>query len=378
MNHATSTIFPAAATASATLHIVLRADAGGPILAREAVREADLADVKSELWMAAALRRGRPDLSLESMPYRVVPRIADGENDVVSSYRLETTAATGESLGLAFTPSSLEPVAMRVAQRLLAEGTLSADTPLVWDVTATPGEAIEQVPTPVGDVIIREIPRAMDYMSVPIEVFRQDMRRLGGMTKPRDYPVFYAAEALIAASRHARRGGESPADAPPVESGAALLGVLCSCPRTGEFFAVVIAAEPIEHAEETRFSLTLSAASWDRIDARLDEMRRRYGDACRLLGQAHGHPFKPIDDVDLGTGKNQTASASCHTAHVSRDDIAWMRAVFAREPWQLCHIFGRDRAGKNVHALFGLRDGTLAWRGFSVICNFRPEMLASV
>src|SRR4051812_45697608 len=101
MKNATLNSFPAAATASATLHIVVRADAGEPILAREAVSEEDLADVKSELWMSAALRSGRPDLPLESMRCRVVPRIADGESEVVSSYRLETTAASGEAVGLA-------------------------------------------------------------------------------------------------------------------------------------------------------------------------------------------------------------------------------------------------------------------------------------
>jgi hypothetical protein len=54
-----------------------------------------------------------------------------------------------------------------------------------------------------------------------------------------------------------------------------------------------------------------------------------------------------------------------------------MHAVFAAAPYGLCHIFGKDGAGKDVHALYGLRNGTLAWRGYSVIRNFQPEWLYS-
>src|SRR5207249_4645497 len=114
-----------------------------------------------------------------------------------------------------------------------------------------------------------EIPRRLECLSMPIEIIRRDARPVG-QSKPRDFPVFYTAEALADASRHARRGQPQT---PPVESGAALLGPLCTCARTGEFFAVVIAAEPIEEADEKRFSLTLSAASWQRIESRLNELR---------------------------------------------------------------------------------------------------------
>jgi hypothetical protein len=344
-----------------TLQVAIRTSIDGPVLAREPVSDGDLGDMKSELWMRRVLRRGRPGVPLEAMPRRIVPRFGAGrDGNVITGYRLETTIA-GQRRALAFTPSSLEPVALRAVKRLIIEEKLPRGARVIFEVSATcRDDAAAKSPSPpADDVIIREIPRPLEYLTAPIQTLREDARPFG-RCRPRDFPAFFTSAALIDASRHARRGS---AQSPPVESGAALLGVLCSCPRTGEFFAVVCAAVPIEDAAEERLSLTLSARSWDRIDSALDDLRRRYGTpATRLLGQGHSHPFKPFacerpDEFD-------------HTAYVSRDDIAWSRAVFAREPYQLAHIFGKDASGGDVHALYGLRNGTLAWRGFSVIPRF--------
>jgi hypothetical protein len=353
-----------------TLQVVVRADGGdGPVLARETVGEGDLADVKSELWMNALLRRGRPDVPLAAMSCHVAPRFSQAGGNVIGGYRLETAAA-GRRAALAFTPSSLEPVALRAINRLLDAKKIAPLSRVCWEVTASCRDVADAAPAPeaaAGDVIVREIPRPLDYLRIAIEPWRAAARPSGAV-RPRDYPVFYTADALVGAARHARRGA---AAVPPVESGAALLGPLCSCPRTGEFFAVVCAAEPIEDAAEERFSLTLSAQSWDRIERRLDAMRRTYGsDAFRLLGTAHGHPFKPVDDTEAA---DASACPYHHTACVSRADIAFARAVFAREAYQLTHVFGKDGAGRDVHALFGLRNGTLAWRGFSVVREFYPR-----
>jgi hypothetical protein len=350
-----------------TMQVVVRHGAfDGPVLTRESVMEGDLGDVKSELWMNALLRRGRPEVPLAGMSCRVVPRFGGDGGNVIGGYRLQTPSG-GRIASLAFTPASLEPVALRAMKRLLDTKRLSPMSRVYWDVTANcrDGGDSAAAADARGDVIVREIPRPLDCLRLAIEPLRREARR-SGTVRPRDYPVFYTADALLDAARHARRGA---AFVPAVETGAALLGPLCSCPQTGEFFAVVCAAEPIEEAAEERFSLTLSARSWERIDMRLEEMRRRYGsDAFRLLGQAHGHPFRPMD-TETSEGRTQFH----HTAYVSTADIAWARAVFAGEPYQLTHIFGKNASGKNVHALFGLRNGTLAWRGFSVIAQFDPR-----
>jgi hypothetical protein len=58
------------------------------------------------------------------------------QDGVISAYRLETTSG-GKRMAMAFTPSSLEPVALRAAQRLLDQGEVRAKTTVVWDITAT-------------------------------------------------------------------------------------------------------------------------------------------------------------------------------------------------------------------------------------------------
>jgi hypothetical protein len=57
---------------------------------------------------------------------------------------------------------------------------------------------------------------------------------------------------------------------------------------------------------------------------------------------------------------------------LSQDDRRWTRAVFARQPWQLCHIFGLAARGDRVHGLFGLHGGRLRERGFFVLPEFDP------
>jgi hypothetical protein len=212
-------------------------------------------------------------------------------------------------------------------------------------------------------VVVHEIEKPLEVVRAPIETVKSTARWIGGALKRREFPAFYTADALADATRHCRRGWALD---PAIETGAALIGVLCSCPRTGEFFAVVTAAEPIEHAEETRLSLTFSATSWDAIEQRLEQLRKQSGCAAlRLLGQAHGHPFMPAQ-----CREDERSAIRAHTAYASSDDIAWSRSVFSREPWQLCHIFGRDSNGTAVHALHGLRNGTLMHRPFGVVQKF--------
>ena len=55
---------------------------------------------------------------------------------------------------------------------------------------------------------------------------------------------------------------------------------------------------------------------------------------------------------------------------VSAGDQTWSRAVFARQPWKLCQIFGWNARRERVEGLFGLRDGRLLERGYYVIPDF--------
>jgi hypothetical protein len=185
---------------------------------------------------------------------------------------------------------------------------------------------------------------------------------------PGEHPVFYTREALRMAERLARKGGRA---VPAVESGGVLVGPLCSCPDTGEMFAVITDVLEATDARARTFSLAYSGATWARIQAVMRAKERiRCRRADRILGQVHGHNFPPHgDDAScLECGERDTCR---HTsAFLSESDLRWCRAVFSGQPWQVSHIFGLDARGATVDAFFGQQDGRLAARGYRVVETF--------
>ena len=92
--------------------------------------------------------------------------------------------------------------------------------------------------------------------------------------------------------------------------------------------------------------------------------------AVRLLGQCHGHNFLP-------NGKTcehclQRPYCSLNNVFVSVDDQNWSRAVFCRQPWQLCHIFGLSARGDQLDSLHTLQNGRLSARGYFTLPSFDP------
>lgn len=74
-----------------------------------------------------------------------------------------------------------------------------------------------------------------------------------------------------------------------VESGGALFGSLAACPETGEFFPVIRDAIAVQEAEEKKFSLAYSGATWVRLQQIQRARQAAYpARADRLLGQTHG------------------------------------------------------------------------------------------
>jgi hypothetical protein len=353
--------------ASATLAVVLRADEGGPELTREAVTDADLLDAQSELWLAGCLRQGRPNVALDDLTIRVLPLAGRGGPRCLG-FALEADGVGGDAPRLEFGVHALGHVASRAARRLLESGALKTGDTYYYEVHAAARPSLRAAAASgVAGMKLsaRSAPPVFEEVVLPPLLERA---RTVGELDERNCPVFYTEEALARAERLARKGTESQ---PPIETGAVLIGPLCSCPRTGEFFAVVCEALEVRDAEEREFSLTYSGKSWARIQAVMKARQTQPATrAHRILGQCHGHNFLPAGGAPPCEQCATAKVCSRTSVFVSSDDRLWSRAVFSRQPWQLCHIFGLNARGEGVGSLFGLRDGQLLERGFHVISGF--------
>jgi hypothetical protein len=183
------------------------------------------------------------------------------------------------------------------------------------------------------------------------------------------FHVFFTASAFARAEQFARKGANAAPS--PVETAAALVGVLCSCPESGDAFVVVTDAYEIMAAEQTVYSVTLSHESWRRILATI-AARAAKSPALRLVGQAHGHNYLP--------GGGQTCEACptravCDLTNVfaSEDDDTWTRAHFAGQPFALCAVFGLTARADRLHEIFTQHNARLRRRGYFVIPDFQPE-----
>jgi hypothetical protein len=338
----------------------------GPEVGREPVTADDLADAKSEVWLTSCLRKGYPYLSLEGVPSRVVP-IPVMDSSSCAGFAIEVTHPGGEVNRQEFPLESLQHVASRAAQRLVAEGTLQSKDLYFFKLL------VESHPPGRSSATTFKAPFSMETRCRPLVALEVPLAPLLRLTEPvgevtsEFFPVFYTAGAFLRAERYSRKGASCR---PPVETGAVLVGTLCSCPDSGEFFAVICDALEVTKAEQSAISLFYSSKSWARIQA---IMKARQADPTtvshRILGQAHGHNFPP---------SAQPPCESCEKARVCRrtsvfvslGDRTWSRAVFHGQPWQLCHIFGLTPREEPCHSLFGLKGGDLVKRGFHLIPNF--------
>ncbi len=386
-----------AATSAGTWAITVnvRVDRDGPVVAREPVTESDLVDLKSEAWMASVLRRGHPDTSLEEIEPRVVPVFRDADG-LCTGIAIESNGPDGTARH-PFTIRGLHHVAARAARRLLDTGELKANDIYYYRLTAervTPADARGAGATGSGagangasgasvasgaaaSAVLDDAPFTMTtqsaaprYLSVPIAPLLARGTAIGGPVAEGSHRVFYTAQAFARAERFARKGGQR---VPAVETGAVLVGPLCSCPETGDLFVVVCDVIEILDAEMTKFSLAYTGKTWARIQALSRATQAQPATrAHRIVGQAHGHNFLPQDGAPPCEACATSAVCDRTSVFVSDDDMTWSRAVFCRQPWHLCHIFGLNARREEVHGLFTLRDGRLQETGFFVIREFDP------
>jgi hypothetical protein len=352
-----------------SLAAVLRSESNGELLAREPVLSADLADVISEAWRDGCLRRGHPNIPLAGVPVRLVPTLKEGSNRRCTGFDLEVTDSQGERTRRPYTIYSLSHVAQRAATRLLVAGTLQPGQSYLYEVELDRERSAAPSSPANGYFELRIKTPALSYLNVPLRPLLEKATAVDVIEDDR-FPVFYTEDAFARADKFSRRGGDA---APPVETGGVLVGSLCACESSGEFFCVVTDVLEVCEAEEKEFSLSYSSRSWARIQ-NIMKARQAAQPHCaeKILGQAHGHNFVPNEGKTCEACLHRPV-CSLNNVFVSQDDRNWTRAVFAHQPWQLCHIFGLTARGDKVNALFGLHDGRLQSRGFFTIPDFHPE-----
>ena len=318
------------------LVVALREGKDGPDLRFEAVTDADLHQARSEIWLHEYLRKGHPAVPLSELSTRVLPIIGKEGTEQCSGFSLTAVDGKGNDATRVFSIYALDPVAQRGREALRASRGEENGT-YYFRVLARKRAPAPPAVQPASFTIARN-EKPLSYLCRPLAPLLERAKPVGDIDSAAAYPVFYTADALSKAERLARRGERLD---PAIETGCLLLGPLCSCPVSGEFFAVVCDALELFDTEQTTYSLSYTSKTWSRIETmitarqRSPEMR-----AHGILGQAHGHPFLPThDDQTCSTcGKWETCAMT--STLPSSSDALWCQAVFNGQPWALCHIFG--------------------------------------
>lgn len=297
---------------------------------------------------------------------RRVPESADPADARCQRLIVQVTRPDGGVVECGFSILALQAVAGRAAARLVEAKVLQPGELYLYEVVVN-GPAPSSAAPPGFAVSLPAGPAPLQCLTLPLRPLRARAVAVGN-PGAEEFPVFYTVSALESARACARRGETVR---PPVETGCVLLGSLVACPETGELAAVITQAVEVSDPEErTTFRLTYSGRTWQRIQAVLEAHQRAYPErALRLLEQAHGHPFLPEDG---GTCADCARRPTCTltSVFVSEHDATWHRAVFARQPWAVCHIFGLTARGEPVARLFAMRDGRLQPRGFYCLADF--------
>ena len=365
-----------AITAEKAMAVILRRGEQGPAMAVEFVTERDCVDARAELWFEAFLRKGHLDVPLEvvhSEPEPVHHQMKDGVR-ICSGFRLSTQTPSEDSHSCLFARSCLEPVASRMARRLIEAGQLEAGEPYFYELHARRAEGFQglnraakaSAAIVVAGAQEREPFAVLRTPLAPLLEGAEEVNAQDGVQS--DYPVFFTRAAREKAEAAARKGAHPQ---PAVETGGLFVGPLCSCPETGEMFAVVVDVLEATHSENTKYSLTYSGKTWARIQAVMNAKRAFPAtQSHRLLGQVHGHSFLPMEGAEPCAVCASVEVCDRTTAWLSAEDLAWCRAVFRAEPWQLSQVFGLNARAEGVEAFYGQCGGRLVPRSYFLIDNF--------
>ena len=350
------------------LAVVVRAKDSQALLAHQRVSPADLSDAIAEAWRDQCLRRGFPELALAEVPMTLVPLLREG--DVASrcnGFALDVELPDGKSHRQEFSLLSLASAASRAMESLAPGGIPKQGGHYYYEVTmdAPPSDPPRHPSgSPSFTVNVRSLPPAC--LRVPLRPLLQQATPVD-LDDDNVFPVFFTVKALEKAEACSRAGAKS---IPPVESGGVLVGSLAFCEATNEFFVIVTDVLEVNDAEQTTFSLSYSGQSWNRIQAIMKARQSAHpAKAERLIGQCHGHNFLP-NDGNVCDECDKRPVCGLTSVFASKDDRTWMRAVFTRQPWALCQIFGLTARKEPVHKLYSLKDACWQPRGYFLLPDF--------
>ncbi|MFI5382114.1 MAG: hypothetical protein ACHRHE_22695 [Tepidisphaerales bacterium] len=322
----------------------------------ESVTDADLCEARSQVWFDGCICNGHIDVGMDDLKYQLMPIIIEGTR-FCPGFLIRSTDPAGKQIQTEFGIDFLGPVASRGADILREAGLLEERHTYRYRVVATRLSADEAAPGRTRRMRLTEKARPLTFLEMPIAPLLASVSAVDIGLSDHAYPVFYSTPALAKAQRISRKGAACD---PGVETGALLAGPLCICPKTRRVFAIVTHVFEFADSERTPYSLAPSGETWRRIQSEIQEMQavpatRHH----RALGSCHGHNF-PVPE-----GRKSSV-------FISQDDRLWSAAVFSRQPYQLCHIFGADGAGNEDQRLYGMEQGRLRQRGYYVIPPLAP------
>jgi len=358
------------------LDVLIRKEPNGAVLLSRPLSKSELAEFAAEAWHRVFLRGGFADVPLHCVPIKMLPTYSTGMTaGPLAGFTIHTVNPAGRKIQVDFTKHAVGQTALELAQQLIASGDLRLGDNYFYELLL--GKADKQA-VPSGPQVgcratITTEAAPLRYLCVDLAPLLRVSKAIGPHSEHLGQ-VFYTEKAFQSAERFSRQGGNQQ---PPVETGCMLVGTLCACPKTGEFFCVVTDVLEARDAQSRKLSLEFTGQTWNRIETIVRAKQAQPASATqRLLGQAHGHPFLPLDGAppcDVCWQKKECPRTSCF---VSLDDRTWSRAVFPRQPWQLCHIFGLNARGDYVNKLFGQHNGNLNERGYRVLPEFNLQTAA--
>src|SRR5262245_21676106 len=192
---------PAATQAPAqpwTLRVGLHLAEDGPQATSEPVTDADLADLRSELWLAGFLRKGHPDFPLDELRTELEPLFRGDSAPRCAGFVLQATNPAGETTRLEFGINAVAEVASRGARRLIASELLKRGDKYYYEIIAerrAPARSAAGFHPGIGEIVVISKAQPLGYLTVPLPPLLRQARTVGTLDD-RWLPVLFTEPAF--------------------------------------------------------------------------------------------------------------------------------------------------------------------------------------